>query len=47
MPFALELMKLSEEARVPIKIRLCDTMGYGVPYAGAALPRSVQKLCAR
>ena len=29
---------------MPIKIRLCDTMGYGVPYAGAALPRSVQKL---
>jgi len=44
VPFAIELMKLSEEARVPIKIRLCDTMGYGVPYDGAALPRSVQKL---
>ena len=37
-------MKLAEEAGVPIKIRLCDTMGYGVPYPGAALPRSVPKL---
>jgi len=44
VPFAIELMRLSEEARVPIKIRLCDTMGYGVPYDGATLPRSVQKL---
>jgi isopropylmalate/homocitrate/citramalate synthase len=44
VPFAIELMKLSDEARVPIKIRLCDTMGFGVPYEGAALPRSVQKL---
>jgi isopropylmalate/homocitrate/citramalate synthase len=44
IPFAIELMELSAEARMPIKIRLCDTMGYGVPYTGAALPRSVQKL---
>ena len=26
---------------MPVKIRACDTMGYGVPYNGAALPRSV------
>ena len=42
VPFAVELMKLSEESGIPIKIRACDTMGYGVTYPGAALPRSVQ-----
>lgn len=41
VPFAIELRKLSEESGIPIKIRACDTMGYGVPYAGVALPRSV------
>ena len=41
VPFALELRKLSEESGVPIKIRACDTLGYGVPYPGVALPRSV------
>src|SRR5262249_15532215 len=44
VPFVQELMALSEESGVPIKIRLCDTMGFGVPYPGAALPRSVAKL---
>ena len=44
VPFAIELMKLREESGVDIKMRLCDTMGYGVPYPGAALPRSVPKL---
>jgi isopropylmalate/homocitrate/citramalate synthase len=44
VPFALELMKLSEESGIDIKIRLCDTMGYGITYPGAALPRSVDKL---
>ena len=37
-------MELSHEASMPIKIRLCDTMGYGVPFPGAALPRSVQRI---
>jgi len=41
VPFAIELRKLSEESGMPIKIRACDTMGYGVPYPGAGLPRSV------
>ncbi|MDX9981623.1 MAG: histone-lysine N-methyltransferase [Lentisphaeria bacterium] len=44
LPFAAELMNLSRESGIPIKIRLCDTMGYGVTYPGAALPRSVDKL---
>jgi isopropylmalate/homocitrate/citramalate synthase len=44
VPFALELMKLRQESGIDIKLRLCDTMGYGVPYPGASLPRSVPKL---
>jgi isopropylmalate/homocitrate/citramalate synthase len=42
VPFADELMKLMKESGIPIKIRMCDTLGYGVTYPGAALPRSVQ-----
>jgi len=42
VPFAIELMRLTEESGVPIKIRACDTMGYGVSYPGTSLPRSVQ-----
>ena len=42
LPFASRLMELSKQASMPVKIRLCDTMGFGVPYAGASLPRSVQ-----
>ncbi len=41
VPFVNELVKLSEEAKIPVKIRACDTMGYGVPYSEVALPRSV------
>ena len=44
VPLARELMKLSEESGIDVKIRLCDTMGYGVNFPGAALPRSVDKL---
>jgi len=44
IPFAQELMKLREESGIDVKIRLCDTMGYGITYPGAALPRSVDKL---
>jgi len=42
VPFATALMELSKESGIPIKIRACDTMGYGVNYPGSALPRSVQ-----
>ena len=41
VPFVHELVELSREANIPVKIRMCDTMGYGVSYPGAALPRSV------
>lgn len=44
VPFVNELMRLSEESGIPIKIRACDTMGYAVPYPGAALPRGVGDL---
>lgn len=43
-PFAAELMKLAERYDSPVKIRLCDTLGFGVPHPGVALPRSVPKL---
>jgi len=42
IPFCLELMRLMEEYKIPIKVRACDTMGYGVNYPGAVIPRSVQ-----
>ena len=42
VPFAEALRQLGESYRIPVKIRACDTMGYGVNYQGAALPRSVQ-----
>ena len=41
VPFAEALMDLSHDSGIPIKIRACDTMGFGVTYYGAALPRSV------
>jgi isopropylmalate/homocitrate/citramalate synthase len=44
VPFATELMRLREESGIDIKIRLCDTMGFGITYPGSALPRSVPKL---
>ncbi len=44
IPLAKELMKLREESGIDVKIRLCDTLGLGVTYPGAALPRSVDKL---
>ena len=44
LPFAAELMKLADEYKRPVKIRLCDTLGFGLPWANVALPRSVPKL---
>ena len=42
IPFVDELMKLMKESGMPVKIRMCDTLGYGITYPGASLPRSVQ-----
>lgn len=44
VPFAAELMRLAEESKSVIKIRICDTLGLGVPYPGVAMPRSVPGL---
>ena len=44
LPFAAELMKLAKEYNSIVKIRLCDTLGFGVSYPQATLPRSVPKL---
>ena len=41
VPFVNEIQKMAREAKIPVKIRACDTMGYGVPYTEAAMPRSV------
>ena len=47
LPLAAELMELAKEYKKPVKIRLCDTLGFGLPWPGAALPRSIPKLIAR
>jgi len=46
VPFVEALMEKSEglPEELKIKIRLCDTMGFGVNYPGVELPRSVPKL---
>lgn len=44
VPFVIELRKLSQEAGIPVKVRACDTMGYGVPFSEVSLPRSVPGL---
>ncbi|NLE01121.1 MAG: histone-lysine N-methyltransferase, partial [Fibrobacter sp.] len=44
IPFAAELLKLSKSSGIPIKVRLCDTMGYGLPYPDTVLPRSIPKM---
>lgn len=41
IPFCLELEKLGRAYGIPVKIRACDTMGFGVNFNGAAIPRSV------
>ena len=44
LPFSQQLLRLSEESGIPVKVRLCDTMGYGISYPGAVLPRSIPKM---
>lgn len=44
IPFAQSLMKLSEESGIPVKMRLCDTMGYGLESPYAEAPRGVPKI---
>ncbi len=44
LPFAEKLMKLSREAKTPIKIRACDTLGLGSSIPGVVLPRNIQQI---
>ncbi len=44
LPFGEQLLKLAGDSGMPVKIRLCDTMGFGITYPGAVLPRSVPRL---
>ena len=44
LPFAAELMTLAESYNKPVKIRLCDTLGFALPWPKVSLPRSVPKL---
>ncbi|MDA3792740.1 MAG: histone-lysine N-methyltransferase [Elusimicrobia bacterium] len=44
IPFVKKLMERSADAGMPVKIRACDTLGYGVPHPQATLPRSVPKI---
>ncbi|MGM0508029.1 MAG: triose-phosphate isomerase [Fusobacteriota bacterium] len=44
IPFVEGLMEISKKSGVDVKIRLCDTMGYGVPFPSVEIPRSVPKM---
>ena len=46
LPFVQQLARLSEQVpeELKVKVRLCDTMGFGISFPGAALPRSIPKL---
>ena len=46
LPFVDRLMKMSEQVpdHMKVKIRLCDTMGFGINFPNAELPRSIPKL---
>jgi isopropylmalate/homocitrate/citramalate synthase len=46
LPFVDRLMEMSRQVpeELSVKIRLCDTMGFGISYPGARLPRSIPKL---
>jgi len=46
LPFVDRLMRMSEQVpeELSVKIRICDTMGFGLHYPGVELPRSVPKI---
>ncbi len=46
LPFVQELSRRSEQVpdNLKVKIRLCDTMGFGISYPQSAEPRSIPKL---
>jgi isopropylmalate/homocitrate/citramalate synthase len=46
VPYVQRIMRLGEQTpdHLKPKVRLCDTMGFGITYPGAKLPRSIPKL---
>ena len=46
LPFVERLMRMSEQVpeELAAKVRICDTMGFGISYPGAQLPRSIPKI---
>jgi len=46
LPYVEELMRISEDVdeSLKVKIRLCDTMGFGLSYPSSVLPRSVPRI---
>jgi citrate (Re)-synthase len=44
LPFASALLDLGRERGSAVKLRLCDTLGLGLPWRDAPLPRSVPRL---
>ncbi|OHB85456.1 MAG: 2-isopropylmalate synthase [Planctomycetes bacterium RBG_19FT_COMBO_48_8] len=44
LPLASRLLELAAEYDTRVKIRLCDTLGFGLPWPEVSLPRSVPKL---
>lgn len=44
VPLVKKAMKLAEKYNLPVKIRCPDTLGVGLPFAEAALPRGIPKL---
>ena len=46
LPFVERLIEISEQVpeHLKVKVRLCDTMGFGISYPGVELPRSIPKL---
>jgi len=43
-PLVESLQEIGRAANVSVKFRLCDTMGFGLPWPEAALPRGVPRL---
>lgn len=41
IPLAKNLMDMIEDAKINIKLRICDTLGLGISHTGVELPRSV------
>lgn len=44
VPFAKKLMALSDKYKIPVKLRVPDTLGLGLPWPQASLPRSIPKI---